>query len=108
MTTHDLQAAASVIALAEGVVGKAIRRLAELGGPDAQQVLAYDVAHAASAVSTARSMLDYGAKGDTEAALTCGFVADAVHDLVTKLIGREELWGADPAVLAPAHDFVQR
>ena len=107
MTAHDLQAAASVIELAEGVVGKAVRRLAELGGPDSQQVLAYDVAHAASAVSTARSMLDYGAKGDVESALTCAFVADAVHDLVTKLIGRENLWGVDPAVLAPAHDFVQ-
>lgn len=108
MTTHDLQSAASVIELAEGVVGKGLRRLAELGGPDAQQVLAYDLAHAASAVSTARSMLDYGAKGETEAALTCAFVADAVHDLVTKLIGREQLWGVDPSVLAPAHDFVQR
>ena len=30
-----------------------------------------------------------------------------MHDLVSKLIGRENLWGVDPAVLAPAHDFVQ-
>ncbi len=108
MTAHDLPAAASVIELAEGVVGKAVRRLAELGGPDTNQVLAYDIAHAASAISTARSMLDYGSKGDVESALTCGFVADAVHDLVTKLIGREQLWGVDPAALAPAHDFVAK
>ena len=106
MTAHDLQAAVSVIELAEGVVGKAVRRLADLGGPDSQQVLAYDVAHAASAVSTARSMLDYGAKGAVESALTCAFVADAVHDLVCKLVGREQLWGVDANALTPAHGFV--
>ena len=55
----------------------------ETGGPDAQQVLAYDLAHAASAAATARALLDYGAKGDTEARITCAFVADMVHDLVT-------------------------
>ena len=38
-------------------------------------------------------MLDYGAKGDVEAALTCAFVADVVHDLVTRLAGREALLG---------------
>src|SRR5204863_6163784 len=27
-------------------------------------------------------------------------------DLVAKLIGREAMWGTDPAKLAPAHDFV--
>src|SRR5262245_6191840 len=104
--TADLQTAASVIELAEGAAGRGLRRVAELGGPESNQVFAYDVAHVASAVSTARSMLDYGAKGPVEAALTCAFVADVVHDLVSKLIGREELWGVDPASLAPAHDFV--
>jgi (2S)-methylsuccinyl-CoA dehydrogenase len=106
MTVADLQTAASVIELAEGAAGRGLRRVAELGGPETNQVFAYDVAHVASAVSTARSMLDYGAKGDVEAALTCAFVADVVHDLVSKLIGREELWGVDPVSLAPAHDFV--
>ena len=38
--------------------------------------------------------------------LARAFVADAVSDIVGRLIGREELWGVDPAVLAPAHDFV--
>ena len=37
----------------------------------------------------ARALLDYGAKGDVEAAITCAFVADAVHDLASKLFGRE-------------------
>lgn len=102
----DLTAAATAIDLAESAVHRAIRHLAVLGGPDVQQVLAYDVAHAASAVATARAMLDYGAKGPIEAALTCAFVADAVHDLVAKLIGRETMWDVDPASLAPVHGFV--
>ena len=46
-------------------------------------------------------MLDYGAKGDVEARLTCAFVADAVHDLAAKLAGREALWGVEPAAAAP-------
>ncbi len=105
-TSPDLSAAADVVALADDVIGAAVKRLNESGGPEAQQVLAYDLAHAGSAAATARALLDYGAKGDTEARITCAFVADMVHDLVTRLVGREALWGADPAHLAPAHDFV--
>jgi (2S)-methylsuccinyl-CoA dehydrogenase len=102
----DLAGAAAVVDLADQAVATAIRSLVAAGGPDAQQVLAYDVAHAASGVATARAMLDYGAKGDVEARLTCAFVADVVHDLVSKLIGREQLWGVDPVTLSGAHDFV--
>jgi len=106
MTTPDLQAAASVIDLAQRVVGRGVRHLAEIGGPDQHQVLAYDLAHAAAAVETARSMLDYGAKGDVEARITCAFTADMVHDLLTRLIGREALWGVEPSPLADAIDFM--
>jgi (2S)-methylsuccinyl-CoA dehydrogenase len=106
MTAPDLAAAASVIELAQGVVGKGVRSLAERGGPDVEQVLAYDVAHAAAAVATARSMLDYGAKGDLEGRLTCAFVADAVHDLFSRVAGREALWGLERDALADTHDFV--
>jgi (2S)-methylsuccinyl-CoA dehydrogenase len=102
MTSPDLTAAADAIDLARLVVGKAIRSLAATGGPEVQQVLAYDVAHAAAAVETARSMLDYGAKGDVEARLTCAFVVDAVHDVATRLAGREALWGVEPGALDPA------
>jgi (2S)-methylsuccinyl-CoA dehydrogenase len=51
-------------------------------------------------------MLDYGNKGEIEGKLTCAYIADVVHDLISKLIGREQLWGVDPGVFAPAHDFV--
>ena len=31
-----------------------------------------------------------------------------IHDLVAKLIGRDQLWGVDPGLLRPANDFVTR
>src|SRR5688572_15731842 len=106
MTAPDPADASAVVGLADQAIGLAVRRLTELGGPDAQQVFAYDLAHAAAGVATAKAMLEYGDLGDVEARLTRGFVADTVHDLVSKLIGREQLWGVDPALLAPAHNFV--
>ena len=102
----DLAAAATVIDLADEVVGAAARHLAATGGPDVQQVLAYDLAHAAAQVGTARALLDYGAKGDVEGRMACAFAADMVHDLITRLCGREELWGLEPAPMRAAHPFL--
>ena len=107
MTTPDLQAAADVIELAQGVVGKAIRHLAGIGGPDVHQVVAYDIAHAASAVATARALLDYGAKGEVEALITCAYTADMAHDLVSRLAGRETAWGVDVAPMRASQSFLE-
>ncbi|HEX2784667.1 MAG TPA: acyl-CoA dehydrogenase family protein [Ilumatobacteraceae bacterium] len=104
----DLVGAADVIDLAGNVVGRAIRHLAATGGPDEHQVLAYDLSHAAAQVAAAKSMLDYGAKGDLEAVLTCAFVADVIHDLISRLCGREAMWGLDKAPLGDAHSFLDR
>jgi (2S)-methylsuccinyl-CoA dehydrogenase len=104
--TADLPRAAEIIDLASGVVGRGVRHIAAAGGPDANQVVAYDLAHAASAVETARSMLDYGAKGSVEGLLTCAFVADVAHDLITRLIGREAAWGVSVDALDDARSFL--
>src|SRR5215218_7867812 len=92
--TADLQAAATVVDQAANVVATATKVLAS-GSIDEQQVLAYDLAHAAAAIEIARSLLDYGGKGDLEGRITCAFVADAVHDLSAKLLGREPAWGLE-------------
>jgi (2S)-methylsuccinyl-CoA dehydrogenase len=104
----DLAAAADVIELAGNVVGKAVRHLAANGGPDAHQVLAYDLAHAAAQVETARALLDYGVKGDIEARITCAFTADMAHDLISRLCGRETMWGLEPAPMRSAHPFLDQ
>ncbi len=106
MSAPDLHAAADVITLADGVVGRAVSHLNATGGPDRNQTLAYDLAHASAQVYTARSLLDYGAKGDIEAKITCAFTADMVHDLITRIAGREAMWGIEVAPLRDAHPFL--
>ncbi len=102
----DIHTAASIISAARGMVDKAIASLVAKGGPDAQQTLAYDIAHVAAQVETARSLLDYGAKGTVEGNITCAFTADMAHDFITRLIGREALWGVQVADLAFANEFL--
>ena len=102
----DLNAAAAAVDTARGVVHEALRHLAATGSVDDDQVVAYDLAHAAAAVETARTLLDYGAKGDEEARITCAFAAEAVADVASKLYGREAAWGVAPTALDDARPFV--
>ena len=106
MTEPALQEAAAALDAATTVVRSATKTLAETGSVDADQVLAYDLAHAAAAVETARSMLDYGAKGELESALTCVFIADVVAELAARTWGRESAWNIEPGTLDDTRDFV--
>lgn len=106
LPSANLQDAASTIEAAASVVRSATALLSETGSVDADQVIAYDLAHAAAAVETARAMVDYGAKGQAEGRLTCVFVADVVADLATKIWGRESAWGVSVDCLAPTASFV--
>ena len=106
MTAADLSAAASVVDLAHGVVQQAVRRLSSAPEPESQQAVLYDLAHAAAAVEIARSLLDYAAKGDIEARITCAFVADAAHDVSGRILGREASWGVEPGALDAARPFI--
>ena len=101
-----LEGARVAVTCARGVVDAGIAALKEGGGIDANQVIAYDLAHAASAVAIAESAIDYGALGEDEAALACAFVADAVRDLAQRLVGREHHFGVTAEWMAPAADFV--
>jgi (2S)-methylsuccinyl-CoA dehydrogenase len=103
----DLGAASEAVARSDEAVKAAARTLASVGGVDANQVVAYDLAHAAAATAVARAVLDYGARGDVEARIACAFVADVVADLVAKIAGREPLWGTDASVFSPVEEFVR-
>ncbi|MBV8463463.1 MAG: acyl-CoA dehydrogenase family protein [Acidimicrobiales bacterium] len=92
----DLARAADALSAARTVVESGISALAAGAGPDHDEVLAYDVAHAAAAVRTADAALAYGSHGPFEAALACAFVADAVADLAARTVGRSQSWGVDP------------
>jgi len=106
----DLPAAADALDAARSVVDGAARHLAT-SGPDAldrHQAVAYDLAHGAAGVETARAAVAYGAHGPDEAALACAFAAEAIWDLAGRLLGREDEWGAAPDCLAGALGFVRR
>jgi (2S)-methylsuccinyl-CoA dehydrogenase len=96
------------VALAEGVVRSAAGLLADAGGVDDNQVLAYDLAHSAAGVQMARSALRYGSRGSLERRIADAFVADVLADLAGRTFGRDELWGTSEGWMAPAAAFVAR
>jgi (2S)-methylsuccinyl-CoA dehydrogenase len=102
-----LAGAAEAVEVAQILVDRACETVRARGGIDANQVVAYDVAHAASALSTARAVLDYGAHGDTEARIAAAFVADVIADLAGRVAGREALWGVEAGWAARAVPFLE-
>ncbi|HEY1830686.1 MAG TPA: acyl-CoA dehydrogenase family protein [Acidimicrobiales bacterium] len=109
MTNTDspvLAAAAEAVELAQHLVELACATVKANGGVDANQVVAYDVSHAAAAVATARATLEYGARGADEERIAAAFVADVLADLAGKVSGRELAWGVGPGWLEPAAAFV--
>jgi (2S)-methylsuccinyl-CoA dehydrogenase len=102
-----LDAASEAVEVAQRLVDAACAAVRAGGGVDANQVVAYDVAHAAAAVATARAALAYGALGKTEERLATAFVADVLADLVGRVAGRERAWGTQTDWIAPAADFMQ-
>jgi len=98
--------AAQLIDRAQTIIDNAVKELANRGGIDANQSLAYDLAHAASAIATARACLAYALKGDLESRLTDAFLALALGDLAARILGREELWGVDSQWFTPFAAFV--
>jgi (2S)-methylsuccinyl-CoA dehydrogenase len=99
--------AADAVALARGVIEAAAAHLAGAGDVDAHQQAAYDLAHAAAAVENAAAVLDYGEKGEVESRIAHAFVADAVHDVATRVLGREEAWGVELGMIHGALPFVR-
>jgi (2S)-methylsuccinyl-CoA dehydrogenase len=102
----DLDLATTLLDGADRLVEAGVAAIAATA--DEQQSLAYDVAHAASAVLAAREMLAYAAHGERERDLALGFVADVLHTLAGVVWGREAQWGVDADVLDDARAFVAR
>ena len=103
----DLTHASELIEHAQSLIDGAVDQLARLGGVDAHQTLAYDVAHASSSIATARACLAYAAKGATESSLVAAFLALALSDLSSRVLGREDLWGLDDSWYTPFASFVR-
>lgn len=99
-TLPDLAAVESALELGSGLLRGAAARLAALtdGGKslDEEQVFAYDLAHAAAGLETAKAALAYGRLGVDEARIAVVFTADVLGDLVARTAGREATWGTEP------------
>jgi (2S)-methylsuccinyl-CoA dehydrogenase len=107
---EPLDAARTLTAAARQVVDGALARLAadtakdgrvDLELLDREQQLAYDLATAASRVTVAEGMLDYGARGEHEALLTLAHAGEVAADLAARTAGREHDWALAPD--APWH-----
>jgi (2S)-methylsuccinyl-CoA dehydrogenase len=114
--SDQLRAARAAADTAAATVDRAAHRLAGLAAEDGQisvarldehQALAYDLAHAAAAVEGSKAMCAYGEHGEVESMLARAYVADAVWDVATRVLGRAEMWGVDTDALAPALPFVE-
>lgn len=104
--TPDLDHAASLIDHAQELLDHATDQLIARGGIDAQQTFAYDLAHASSAIATARFSLPYARKGPVEANLFAAFLANALTDMANRALGREHLFGFASDWFAPFTGFV--
>ena len=111
----ELENAAAAVDVARAVVASGARALAQKSADngkvsvarlDLNQVLAYDLAHAAAAVEGSRVMCQYGAHGEVESMLARAYVADAVHDVASRALGRSQIWGVERDALAAAMPFV--
>ncbi len=94
--------ARAALADTQGVLNACVQRLSGDGTVETEQVVAYDLAHAAAAVACAKAAADYGDRGNTESDLAAVFIAEAVYDVAMKVTGREPLWGVEPGVLDKA------
>ncbi|HEX5095096.1 MAG TPA: acyl-CoA dehydrogenase family protein [Acidimicrobiia bacterium] len=115
MTDRLVAARAATKILAEAV-DQASRHLAELARDgdkisvpklDEHQIFAYDLAHVAAAAEASRVMCEYAEHGELESMLARAFVADAVADVVGRILGRTSEWQIDPALFSPAGPFVE-
>ncbi len=92
----ELDDAAELIVRAQLIIEGGLRELRDRGGVDENETLAYDLAHAASALATARSCLSYSARGDVESWLVAAFLAQVLADLAAKVLAHEAGWHVEP------------
>jgi (2S)-methylsuccinyl-CoA dehydrogenase len=98
----SMDEARAALADAQAVVDACVQRLVADGTVETEQVIAYDLAHAAAAVACGRAAADYGDRGDVESRLAAVFIAEAVYDVALKVTGREAQWGVEQGVLDKA------
>src|SRR6266480_1121945 len=90
--TETLSQAGIAVDAARDVIARAGMRLAEL---------------ATAGLEGSRAMLEYAEHGEIESMLARAYVADAVSELASRLVGRASTWGSGLDSLTPAMQFVE-
>jgi (2S)-methylsuccinyl-CoA dehydrogenase len=103
---NELARAAHLVVEAQRVIDRGAEQLRLSGGPDREEAFAYDLAHAASGVASARACLGYASRGEVEERLTLAFLGLVLTDLAARVLGRERQWGLTPDWFGPFTDFV--
>lgn len=101
----DLVAARNAIEIASSAVTLAWSMIDPVD-LDANQVLAYDLAHSSAELAVADAMVAYGSRGPVEAKLCCVFAAQTIANVAARMFGREDEWGLDRHPLDLTTDFV--
>ena len=104
MLKPDMNFAKSVLESAERIVLGTINTLQSCNY-DQEQVVTYDLAHIASEVEAAKSVLAYGTTGESEGNLACAFIADVLANLVGKAFGNEQYWAIEVADMERFRNF---
>ena len=111
--SYVLDEARAVVELCQQIIDRALVEVRESAGADPDpartpggQAIAYDLAQAAATMTLARSAITYGQHGDLENAIASAFVADAAHDLLGRIAGRERQWFATVDELGPILPFI--
>ncbi|WP_419843053.1 acyl-CoA dehydrogenase family protein [Candidatus Poriferisodalis sp.] len=99
-----MEAAAQALAVGAAAAARAGAHAVGLG--DEHQCFLYDLAHTASAMKICEPLLDWGSRGEAEAGLACGFIADVLGEFQARLFARESQWGLEAGVLDGVRDFV--
>ncbi len=108
MIDADLPAAHAVLSAVSEVVDAGCAALRAAGAIDEHQLLAYALAHAASARHAARSLLAQGESDPRSALAGCVFVADVAAGLNAAVWSNEDDWGVTADPLAAHRAFVGR
>ncbi len=108
MIDADLPAAEAALSAVSDVVDAGCAALRASGPIDENQLLAYALAHAASARHAATSLVARSEPDARSALAACVFVADVATELNAAVWGNEATWGVSSDPLAAHRSFVAR
>ena len=108
MNSSNLAELEGIVTLCNSVVDRSIENFNRYLSLDADQTIAYDLAHIASSVQAANSALNYARKGDLHLRLAQAFVGDVTHQIVSSSLGREYIFATNASEYDSFQQFLSK